>query len=451
MMPLISSQHFSPSPASGRGGQGVRVLCLLALAVLGAPATLPAQDIAIRGATVLTVTRGTIPNGTVVVRGGRITAVGENISIPAGVRIVEAQGMYVMPGIIDDHSHMGMDRGVNEGSESVTPEVHVQLRHDDPQFYRALAGGVTTIHVMHGSANVIGGQNRTLKLRWGRPLEELYFEGAPRTIKFALGENPTRANAPQLPGRPQRYPMSRMGVEHSLRRWFTQAQQYREEWDAFERTRRRDRNALAPRRDLRLEALADILRGDLLVHAHCYRSDEILMLIRVAEEFGFRVHTFQHVLEGFKVADEIRAHGAGASTFADNWAFKIEAYDAIPHNAALTAERGVLVSLHSDSGERVRRMYQEAAKAVKYGGASEELALAMITINAARQLGIERRVGSIEVGKDGDLALFSAHPFAPQAQVEMTMVDGRVYFDRSQAMTLERLLGQTTVEGEVVR
>jgi imidazolonepropionase-like amidohydrolase len=423
---------------------------LLAAAPLAAPPA-AAQDLAVRNATVLTVTRGTIPNGTVVVRNGRITAVGPNVPIPAGMRVIDGTGMYVMPGIIDAHSHMGMDRGVNEGTDAVTPEVMVQLRHDDLQYYRALAGGVTTINVLHGSANVIGGQNAVIKLRWGRPLSEMYFEGAPRGIKFALGENVVRANVPRLPGREPRFPSSRMGVEHTLRYWFTEAQRYREEWDAYERTRRRDRNAVAPRRDLRLETLADVLRGNILVHAHCYRADEILMLLRVAEDFGFRIASLQHVLEGYRVADEIARHGAGASTFAEHWAFKVEAFNAIPHNMAIMAERGVVVSINSDSGERVRRLPQEAAMAMKYGGVGEDQALAMITHNAALQLGIADRVGSIEVGKHGDLAIFNGHPFAPSSRVEMTVIDGRVYFDRSQAPTLERLLGTAAVAGEVVR
>lgn len=427
--------------------------CAAALLLAGAPMATPAvaQDLAVRNATVLTVTRGTIPNGTVVIRNGRITAVGPNVPVPAGVRVIDGTGMYVIPGIIDAHSHMGMDRGVNEGTEAVTPEVMVQLRHDDPQYYRALAGGVTTINVLHGSANVIGGQNAVIKLRWGRPLQELYFEGAPRGIKFALGENVVRANAPRVPGREPRFPATRMGVEHTLRHWFTEAQRYREEWDAYERERRRDRTAVAPRRDLRLETLADVLRGEVLVHAHCYRADEILMLLRVAEDFGFRITSLQHVLEGYRVADEIARHGAGASTFADNWAFKVESFNAIPHNAAIMAQRGVLVSINSDSGERVRRLYQEAAKAIKYGGVGEDQALAMITHNAALQLGLADRVGSIEVGKHGDLAIFNGHPFAPASRVEMTVIDGRVYFDRSQANTLERLLGGQTTVAEVGR
>jgi imidazolonepropionase-like amidohydrolase len=396
-----------------------------------------AQDIAIRNATVLTVANGTIENGTVLVRGGRITAVGRDVAIPAGVQVIDGTGMYVMPGIIDAHSHMAIEGGINEGSESVTPEVIIPVRDDDQTIYRALAGGVTSALLLHGSANTIGGQGAVIKMRWGLPADSLHFDGAHRIVKFALGENVTRASS-SAPDSLRRFPKSRMGVEQTLRWWFSQAREYDTEWQAYRE--HGDRNAVPPRRDLRLEALADIMRGDIKVHAHSYRGDEILMLMRVAEDFGFRINTFQHVLEGYKVADEMAEHGAMASTFAESWGYKIEAQDAIPHNMAIMTDRGVVVSVNSDSGERVRRMYQEAAIGMKYGGMSETEALKMITLNPARQLGVDNLVGTIEVGKQADLAIFSAHPFAPEAHVEMTLVDGKVYFDRDQAMTLRKLI-----------
>jgi imidazolonepropionase-like amidohydrolase len=411
----------------------------LALAAVAAAAPAAAQDVAIRNATVLTISDGVVENGTVVVRNGRITAVGRDVAVPAGVRVIDGTGMYLMPGIIDAHSHMAIEGGINEGSESVTPEVIVPVRDDDQTIYRALAGGVTSALLLHGSANTIGGQGAVIKMRWGQPADSLYFEGAHRIVKFALGENVTRASSSQADSL-RRFPKSRMGVEQTLRWWFTEAQKYDREWTAYRERARRDRTAVAPRRDLRLEALADIMRGDLKVHAHSYRGDEILMLMRVAEDFDFRINTFQHVLEGFKVADEIAAHGAMASTFAENWGYKVEANDAIPHNMAIMADRGVVVSVNSDSGERVRRMYQEAAIGMKYGNMSETEALKMITLNPAKQLGVDHLVGTIEVGKQADLALFSAHPFAPEARVEMTLVDGKVYFDRNQAVTLRKLI-----------
>ncbi|MGH7502551.1 MAG: amidohydrolase family protein [Longimicrobiales bacterium] len=420
------------------------------LSILALPAaawTLPgqaaAQDIAIRNATILTVANGTIENGTIVVREGRITAVGTNVDVPAGVQVIDGQGMYVMPGIIDAHSHAALEGGINEGSESVTPEVRVRVRADDPTVYRALAGGSTASLSLHGSANTIGGQGAIIKHRWGLTADEMMFEDAPRVVKFALGENVTRASS-DAADEDRRYPKSRMGVEQTLRWWFTQAQEYDAEWKAYEEAAGRDDDLVPPARNLRLEALRDIMAGRIIVHAHSYRADEILMLMRVAEDFGFRINTFQHILEGYKVADELAEHGAMASTFAEMWAYKVEAYDAIPYNMAIMSSRGVVVSVNSDSGERIRRLYQEAAMGMKYGGMSETDALAMITLNPAKQLGVADRVGTIEIGKDADLAVFNGHPFAPASRVEKTIVDGKVYFDRSTAMTLEKLLQQRT-------
>jgi imidazolonepropionase-like amidohydrolase len=405
------------------------------------PAALQAQDVAIRNATLLTITNGTIENGTVVVRNGKITAVGRDVAIPSGIKVIDGTGKFVMPGIIDAHSHMAIEGGINEGSESVTPEVQVPIRDDDPSIYRALAGGVTSALLLHGSANTVGGQSRVIKMRWGQPADSLEFEGAYRIVKFALGENVTRASSTQ-PDSLRRFPKSRMGVEALLRWWFTRAREYEKEWKDYETLAKRDRNALPPRTDLRLQALVDILNGKIKVHSHSYRGDEILMLMRLAEEYGFRINTFQHVLEGYKVADEMAKHGAAASTFAENWAYKVEAFDAIPHNMAIMNRRGVVVSVNSDSNERVRRLNQEAAFGMKYGGMSETDALKMITLNPAIQLGVDKMVGSLEVGKHGDIAIFSAHPFAPNARAEMTLVDGKVYFDRASAMTLRKLLDE---------
>ncbi|MGD8278543.1 MAG: amidohydrolase family protein [Gemmatimonadota bacterium] len=419
-----------------------------ALILAARPVASAAQDIAIRNATLLTITNGTIENGTVLVRDGKIAAIGTDVQIPDGVRVIDATGMYVMPGIIDAHSHAALEGGINESAESVTPEVVVQVASDDETLYRALAGGSTSSMLLHGSANTIGGQSAVIKHRWGEPAESLYFEGAPRFVKFALGENVTRASSTD-PDSERRYPKSRMGVEQLLRWWFTKAQEYEQSWKAYEEAAKKDRGLVPPRRDLRLEALVDVMHGDLLVHAHSYRADETLMLMRVAEDFGFRINTFVHVLEGYKIADELAAHGAMATTFADMWAYKVEAADAMPYNMALMAERGVIVSVNSDSQERIRRLYQEAAYGMKYGGMSETEALKLITLNPALQLGVADRVGSLEVGKDADIAIFNQHPFAPAARVEKTLVDGKVLFDRDTAMTLEKLLAarpHTTTE-----
>jgi len=403
--------------------------------------------VAITNATVLTASHGTIENGTVLIRNGKIAAVGKDIAVPAGAQVIDGNGKYVMPGIIDAHSHSGSE-GINEGSLSNTAMVRIEdvLREDGIGLYRSLAGGVTTLNILHGSANTIGGQNAVVKLRWGLPVDSLLFAGAPPGIKFALGENVRRTNVPQIPGRTPRYPRTRMGQEELLREVFTRAREYQGEWRVYETARRqRGKEAkglepIPPKRDLQLDALVEILEGKRLVHAHSYRSDEILMLLQVAKDFGFRIASLQHVLEGYKIADEIAAAGAGASTFADNWAYKLEAFDAIPFNAALMAERGVKVTINSDSDERARRLYQEAAKAMKYGGASEEEAIRMITLNAASQLGIDKLTGSIDVGKDADIAIFNGHPFAPASRVEMTLIDGRVFFDRNKAPTLEALI-----------
>jgi imidazolonepropionase-like amidohydrolase len=368
------------------------------------------------------------------VRAGKIAAVGKDVQVAVGVPVIDASGLYLMPGIIDAHSHTALEGSVNECTDSVTAQVRVAdvVDHRDMDLYRQLAGGVTTINVLHGSCNTIGGQNVVLKLRWGQPPEGLVFKDAPRGIKFALGENVKRSNF-QRPGA-RRFPTTRMGVEEVLRQAFREAQEYAREWEEYDKKVKaagaKGVRPSPPRRNLQLEALRDVLAGRVLVHAHCYRSDEILMLIRVADELGFKVRTFQHVLEGYKVASEIARHGAGASTFSDWWAYKLEAWDAIPYNAAVMQAKGVRVSLNSDSNELARRLYWEAAKAIKYGGVSEDEALKMITLHPAWQLGVDQRVGSLEVGKDADLAIFNTHPFSPDARVEMTVVDGTVLFDR---------------------
>ena len=406
-----------------------------------------AHLVAITNATILTITHGTIEHGTIVIRDGKIAAVGADVAVPAGAQVIDAAGKYVMPGIIDEHSHSAAE-AINEGTNSVTAEVRLTdvVRQDMPTLYWQLAGGVTTINVLHGSANTIGGQNAVLKLRWGLPAESLLFEGAPPGIKFALGENVKQSNFNPAPGVQRRYPATRMGVEEVLRDAFTRAVAYRREWQQYEAARRAVRRGQAepipPRRDLQLDALVEVMEGKRLVHAHCYRADEILMLLRVAHDFGFRIASLEHVLEGYKVADEIAAAGTGASTFSDFWGYKLEAYDAIPQNAALMNQRGVVVAINSDDGERARRLFQDAAKTMHYGGVSELDALKMITLNPARMLGVENRVGSIDVGKDADLAIFSGHPFAPASRVEMTLVDGRVFFDRNTAPTLEHLMQQ---------
>jgi imidazolonepropionase-like amidohydrolase len=304
------------------------------------------------------------------------------------------------------------------------------LNPEDIDIYRDLAGGVTSANILHGSANAIGGQTLVIKLRWGQPAAKLPFEGALPGIKFALGENPKRSNF-SIPGQPKRYPATRMGVEEAIRGAFSEARDYKKAWEEYNRRfAGGEKNLIPPRRDLRLEPLVEVLEGKRYVHSHCYREDEILMLLRVAKEFGFKVRTFQHVLEGYKVADELAAAGVGASTFSDWWAYKVEAYDAIPYNAALMTRRGVVVSINSDDAEEATHLNQEAAKSMKFGGLSHDEALKMVTLNPAMQLGIDKRVGTIDVGKDADLAIYNHDPLSAYAVVQKTLIDGRVYFDR---------------------
>ncbi|HYG11128.1 MAG TPA: amidohydrolase family protein [Pyrinomonadaceae bacterium] len=399
-----------------------------------APEAATATETLIRNATVITVSRGTLANSDILIRNGKIAAVGQNLKAGDRARVIDASGKFVMPGIIDPHSH-SMSDSINEGTLSVTSMVRIRdmLNPTAPNLYRELAGGVTTLNILHGSANTIGGQNAVVKIKYGRPLAEFIFPGAPPGIKFALGENVKRASSTVLPGQTRRYPATRMGQEEVLRDAFTRARNYKRSWDEHRAAvARGDKNLIPPRRNLQLEPLVEVLEGKRFVHAHCYRADEIIMILNLADEFGFKIKTLQHVLEGYKVAREIAAHGAGASPFADSWGYKIEAYDAIPYNVAIMMRAGVLVSINSDSDERARRLNIDAAKMMKYGDLTEEEALRLITINPAIQLGIQDRVGSIDVGKDADLAIWTAHPFSVYSRVETTFIDGDIFFDRQQ-------------------
>ena len=412
------------------------ILSASLLVVACAPLATRAQNpgmVFIQNATILTVTHGNIEHGSILIRDGKIAAVGAELKAPEGAAIIDATGQYVMPGIIDCHSHIAVDGSVNEAGPAVSSMANIAdvLNPDDIDIYRDLAGGVTTANILHGSANPIGGQTVVIKLRWGKPASELPFQGALPGIKFALGENPKHSNFPSPPGVTPRYPGTRLGVEEVIRQAFIEAREYKKQWDDYhQRKAAGEQNLITPRRDVRLDPLVEVMEGKRYVHAHCYRADEIVMLIRVANEFGFKVRTFQHVLEGYKVADEIAAAGVGGSTFSDWWAYKMEAFDAIPYNMALMTERGVIVSVNSDDAEEARQLNQEAAKSMKYGGLSANDALKLITLNPAIQLGIDNRVGSIDVGKDADLAIYNHDPLSVYAVVQKTLIDGQVYFDR---------------------
>lgn len=381
----------------------------------------------IKNGTVITITDGVMENTDVLVVDGIITRIGKNLRTPSGARSVDATGQFVMPGIIDAHSHIALD-AVNEATNVVTAEVWTGDVLDplDISIYRALAGGVTASHAMHGSANAIGGQCETIKHRYGtyNP-NELKMEGAPRTIKFALGENPMRVH-----GEGNRIiPRTRMGVEQVFRRAFSEGQAYMKAWDAYEQKKATDPTAVPPKYDRRMETIADILKGDIIIHCHSYRADEILMLMNVCRDFGVKRLVYQHVNEGFKVAPELAEFGAGASVFADWWAYKFEVYYSTAYNAAILTKNGVVTSINSDSGDYIRHLFHQAGKTQRYGGLTDNEALRLITLNPAIQLGIDDRVGSIEKGKDGDIAIFSAHPLSVYAVPQMTIVDGIVRFD----------------------
>ena len=391
----------------------------------------PTGVVAIRNATLLTVTKGTIPAGTIVLQNGKISAIGANVPIPAGAEIIDGTGKFVSPGIIDAHSHIAND-DINEGGTSVSSMTGMEdvLNANDINIYRDLAGGTTSANILHGSANAIGGKNAVIKLRYGktRPAD-LLFAGAMPGIKFALGENVTQKRG-QTRVPPQRFPTSRQGVDYVMREAFTRARVYQKTWADYTAAKGKGQDVLAPKRDFQLEPLVEILEGKRLVHCHSYRADEILMMLRIADEFGFKVATFQHVLEGYKVAKELAAHGAGASTFSDWWGYKIEAEDAIPYNAAIMVKKGVLVSINSDDAEQARRLNNEAAKTVRYGGLTDDEAFATITINPAKQLRIDKWVGSLEVGKDADVVIWNHHPLSTAAIVERSYIDGIAYYDR---------------------
>ena len=404
------------------------IAAFLGLGVGFTQAQVQKGNVLIKNATVLTVTKGNLESSDVLVQNGVITQIGKNLTAPAGVNTIDATGKYLMPGIIDAHSHVGLDV-VNEGSAPITSEIRMKdvVNPTEIGIYRALAGGVTVSHAMHGSANVVGGQNATLKHRWGSmDPADVIMQDAPRTIKFALGENPTRVH-----GRGNGIqPRSRMGVEAVIRNGFNEAIQYKKAWEKYNLAKVQKGNTTTPPAySERLQTLADILDGKIIIHCHSYRADEIYMLINVIKDFNIKKVVFQHTNEGFKVAPEIAEYTMGASVFADWWGYKMEVYYSTAFNAAILQKNGAITSINSDSAELIRHLYHEAAKTQRYGGLTDEEALAMITINPAKQLGIEDKVGSIEVGKQADLVIFEGHPLSSYAVPQMTFVDGVKYFD----------------------
>jgi imidazolonepropionase-like amidohydrolase len=389
------------------------------------------HDVVIENATVMTVTHGNIKNGAIWIHDGKIMEVGETINMPYTATVIDAGGKYLTPGIVDSHSHIALDDDVNEATSPITPHMMMKDAFDyqDKAIYRALAGGVTTSLLLHGSANMIGGQAVVIKHKYGASRDEMLFPYAPGSIKFASGENPKRVYG----GRDQ-LPSTRMGNFAVQREALVQAQDYMREWDAYNAKVKRDKDgkdATPPRHDLKLEALADVLRGKLMVQIHCYRADEMLTEMAMAKEFGYKIRAFHHALEAYKIADQLAANGVAIATFSDWWGYKQEAWDAIPWNATMSMRKGVRVAIKSDSEDYTRRLNQEAAKTMRYGGATEEEALRMITLNAAWIVGVDDRVGSIDVGKDADLVIWDGYPLSSYGVPEKVLIDGDVYFDRS--------------------
>ncbi len=431
--------HFTFASSKGAGSMSriaIRsvVFSLFGLLAAIAAAQQPAvpaahNEVVIKNAIVMTVTHGKIPNGSVYIKDGKIMAVGAEVNAPASATVIDAGGKYLTPGIIDSHSHIALDNDVNEATSPITPQMMMidAFDYQDKAIYRALAGGVTTSLLLHGSANVIGGQAVVIKHKYGLDRDAMLFPGAPRSIKFASGENPKRVY-----GSRDQLPSTRMGNFEVQREAFVEAQDYMRQWDDYDaKVKKGDKDAKPPKRDLKLDALSDVLRGKLLVQIHCYRADELLTEMAIAKEFGYKVRAFHHALEAYKVADQLAANGVAIATFSDWWGFKQEAFDAIPWNAVIAMRKGVRVAIKSDSEDFARRLNQEAAKTIRYGGATEDEALKMITINPAWIIGVDDRVGSIDVGKDADLVIWDGYPLSSYGVPNKVFIDGDVYFDRS--------------------
>ncbi len=385
-----------------------------------------AADLAIKGGTILTVTGGTIENGTILIRDGKISAIGQIDEIPAGTEVINAEGRYIMPGIIDSHSHLALNGDVNEATAPVTSEVDMADAIDawDHQIYQALAGGVTSAKLMHGSANVIGGLNTTVKMKYGTSLEEMKIPGVRQQLKMALGENPKRVY-----GSKGQQPSTRPGIFATLRQNFLDAQAYQRKWDAYEEKKAEGEEASPPRRDLKLETLAKTLSGEYGIDCHNYVHNEIVIFLDIIREFEVPYVVLSHAFGAYKVRDRVAQAGVGVQTHTDWWGYKAEAYDAIPYAIKMMMDEGILVDICSDSEDVIRRLNREAAKMLRYSRMSEEDALKLITINPAKILEIDNRTGSLETGKDADIAIFDLHPLDSFSKCVMTMIEGEIYFD----------------------
>ena len=395
------------------------------------------KNILFTNGNIITVEGETIQGGDILLKGSKIAKIGQGLKANSQTKVVDLDGKWVMPGIIDSHAHIAIEGGVNEAGNLITSEVDIKdvIWSEDMNIYYALTGGVTTVHTMHGSANSIGGRGIVLKLRWGKSGEEMIFKGAPLTIKWALGENPKQSNV-VMPG-PARYPKTRMGVEASIRREFENAKEYIRDWKDYKAAvqaakKKKMSGPLPPKKDYRLEVIAETLSGKYWIRCHAYQAEEMLSILKLCKEYGVKLVCFEHGLEGYRITNELVEYGVAVSTFSDFWAYKWESFKTMPHAVALMAKRGVLTAINSDDAERMRRLFHDAAKAVRYGGLSEIEAFKTITLNPAIIMGIDKWTGTLTEGKDGDLAIFSRHPFDPYTVCEMTVVDGEILFDRAQ-------------------
>ncbi|MDH4219400.1 MAG: amidohydrolase family protein [Candidatus Aminicenantes bacterium] len=399
---------------------------LCALAVMAACAW--AQDLALKGGTILTITNGTIENGTIIIQNGKITAVGKDVQIPNGIKVIDVTGKYVMPGIIDSHSHIALT-DINEATDPVTPQIWMweALEPGSDSILKTLAGGVTTVKTMHGSANIIGGVNVTIKLKYDRSVEELIIQGVRQQLKMALGENPKR-----LYGSKGRSPSTRMGNAYVARKAFVEAREYKAKWDKYEKDKQAGKKDLSPpKKDLQMETLKMVLEKKLSIDCHTYRAEEIAWIIDFCKEFDIDLLQLSHCIDGYKVADIMAEAGVFYGGWVDSWGFKEEAYDGCPYGLQILYDSGAKIVINSDSPVIGRYLFLEASKVLKYTDIPENEALKMITLNPAESLELGDRIGSLEKGKDGDIAVFDKHPLDSTTKCLMTIIEGEIFFDFS--------------------
>ena len=390
------------------------------------------QNVLLKNATVYTFDKGVLNGFDLLILNGKIAKILKNIPSKDGINELDLTGKSIIPGIIDSHNHIGLYGGINEFSENITPEVKMeyQIDPDDLHIYYSLSGGVTMTHTMHGSANPIGGENVVIKLKWGESAEDMWEKRAFRTLKMALGENPKISNYGKF------FPATRMGISYSIEKAFLDAVEYRKKWKKYysqlSKTKKKDRYRLIrPKRNIRMEALLDALDQKMVVRCHSYRAEESLELIRLSKKYGFKIAAFEHLHQAYRIADELKANRIGISIFVDVWNYKTEASEFTPYGLRLLFEKGVEISLNSDTSEIMRRLYIEAGKMRRYAGMSDLDALKTITLNPARMLGVDRFTGSITEGKDADLAVFQGHPLSAKSLCLYTIIEGKIYFDRN--------------------